>query len=161
MSFLDTILESAKSVVDYKEPRSFYVYFGLIDGEVAYVGKGIRDRYKHLTNVCISEVEGVARAKSEGKQFDIYILCDWLSSDEALALEKSAIRGLQPTLNKEMYLPNVDTKRGWKVPSTPETYVSPDTAPALHYTLNDIPPPYLATALLSGQSLCDESRICH
>lgn len=101
MSFLNEILAISKSVDNY-EPSCCYVYFGLIDGIPAYVGKGSGSRYKHLLGQK-SLIENVRSAQDSGKVFDVYILCDWLSHEEAHTLEKSAIRGLQPTLNREMY----------------------------------------------------------
>lgn len=101
MSFLENIISQSKSINNYK-PKCCYVYFGLIDGIPAYVGKGSGDRYKHLLSAN-SQIESVHQRKSEGAVFDVYILCDWLSHQEALTLEKSAIRGLQPFLNKEMF----------------------------------------------------------
>lgn len=86
-------------------PKGCYVYIGMIDNVVQYIGKGSGDRYKHL-NSGKSQIDEVRKASEEGSIFDVYILCDYLTHKTTLALEKSAIMALNPVINKTYKLPN-------------------------------------------------------
>lgn len=100
ITFEESIVAQSKSLED-SCTTSFYVYLGFIEDKLAYVGKGTKDRYKHLFGN--SQIKLVSKAQKEGSVFTVRILCDWLSSDEALYLERSAIRALRPPLNLQVF----------------------------------------------------------
>lgn len=99
MTFENNILSGAK-LIQHIKPVWCYVYIGVIDGIIQYIGKGSKARWEHL-NSGRSQIPAVKAASVAGLVFDVYILCDGLTHKEAFNLEKSAIIALKPVMNKE------------------------------------------------------------
>lgn len=85
---------------DYLKPTKgkYYVYTATLDGEVLYVGKGKKDRYRHV-NTGISHVLELNRLFFEGAKVVAGIYKDNLTEDEALSLESMLIQEIKPRLN--------------------------------------------------------------
>jgi len=68
----------------------YYVYFCLVDGEMAYIGKGTGDRWKHTISG-ISSCRELNRDWFSGKSFSVFRTEDNLTEDEALLQEEEFI----------------------------------------------------------------------
>lgn len=82
------------------KPKGYYVYFGVIDEEVLYVGMGTGYRYLHVCSGC-SHCYELNLQHFMGKVIHVHIVYEGLSREEAVALEAAEIDRIQPSYNKQ------------------------------------------------------------
>lgn len=72
---------------------NYYVYIVTVDGEIRYVGKGSKDRYKHAVSGA-SSVPQLNKDFFEGKEIVVYKFCYRETSEEAELAEREYISSL-------------------------------------------------------------------
>lgn len=105
------------------DQKRFYVYGYSLNGEMLYIGKGTRDRYKDHLWQCYDKETYWSRALrkmlDEGVKPDSFIIQDQLTHEESLLLETELIKKYGKRLNKTGTLYNMSDggpgPAGWKM----------------------------------------------
>lgn len=79
----------------------YYIYYGRLNGEIVYIGKGKGDRFRHL-NSGMSSCYFANKAHFEGEVVDVEIVERFENNDDALSRESELIRELNPLWNYQL-----------------------------------------------------------
>lgn len=80
-------------------PKSCYVYAAIRSGELLYIGKGSKGRWKHCINGRSDNRELNTLAIIHGDT-EVFILCEGMEESTAYDIEGALICNLKPALNK-------------------------------------------------------------
>ena len=82
--------ELYESIVGTFKTGGYYVYYHVMKGEIVYIGKGKNNRAWNFSNRSQEDVK---------EQLEVRIVCNSLSEEEALAIERQLIKIHNPKYN--------------------------------------------------------------
>lgn len=109
----------------------YYVYVGVLDSVVMYVGKGVRQRINHL-NSGVSSCYQANKLHFSGGQLEVYPLAYFNENIDAVSFEKELIFSLKPVWNV-MLNPDADRSM-FKKENTGRSYTREKGVKPVSYT---------------------------